>query len=132
MEESKPVHFIFYVKDQGLSAKFYKAVLLTEPRLDVAGMTEFELNKNAILGLMPESGIKALLGDNIADPATASGTARSEIYLTVDDPAAYHARALAAGARELSGLQKRSWGDDAAYCADPDGHVIAFASRSRS
>ncbi len=31
------------------------------------------------------------------------------------------------GARELSGLEKRSWGDLAAYSLDPDGYVLAFA-----
>lgn len=125
----QPVHFIFYVKDQALSTAFYRAVLGIVPRLDVPGMTEFELNKGAVLGLMPETGITQLLGDKIADPASANGVPRSEIYITVDDPAAAHARALAAGARELSPLAKRSWGDSAAYCADPDGHVIAFAGR---
>jgi hypothetical protein len=30
---------------------------------------------------------------------------------------------------ELSPLAERSWGDQAAYCLDPDSHVIAFAAR---
>ena len=33
------------------------------------------------------------------------------------------------GAIELSPLTRRPWGDDAAYCLDPDGHVVAFATR---
>jgi len=45
------------------------------------------------------------------------------------DAAAYHARARAADATELSPLTRRSWGDDAAYCLDPDGYVVAFAAR---
>jgi uncharacterized glyoxalase superfamily protein PhnB len=78
---------------------------------------------------MPESGITALLGPELPDPGRASGTPRSEVYLVVDDAAAHHARALAAGARELSPLLPRDWGDDVAYCLDPDAHVVAFADR---
>jgi hypothetical protein len=39
----------------------------------------------------------------------------------------YHHRSIEMGAKELSGLQSRDWGDIAAYSLDPDGHVIAFA-----
>jgi uncharacterized glyoxalase superfamily protein PhnB len=92
-------------------------------------MTEFTLAEGAVLGLMPEAGIKALLGQGLPDPATARGIPRSELYLVVNKPGAHHERALAAGARELSPLARRDWGDDAAYSLDPDGHVIAFASR---
>ena len=52
---------------------------------------------------------------------------RAELYLLVDDPAAFHGRALAEGGRELSPLAPREWGHEAAYCLDPDGHVLAFA-----
>lgn len=89
-------------------------------------MTEFEIG-GAVLGLMPEAGIKRLLGDGLPDPGRARGVPRAEIYLVVDDPAAYHARALAAGARELSPLTLRDWGHDVAYSLDRDGHVLAFA-----
>ena len=63
------------------------------------------------------------------DPAVARGIPRAELYLVVLDAAAYHARARAADATELSPLTRRSWGDDAAYCLDPDGYVVAFAAR---
>ncbi|NUQ54781.1 MAG: glyoxalase, partial [Dehalococcoidia bacterium] len=63
-------------------------------------------------------------------PAQGTGIPRAELYLVVDDPAACHARALAAGAVELSPLAARDWGDEAAYSQDPDGHVLAFARRS--
>lgn len=121
-------HFILYVADQRRSRDFYARVLAGEPRLDVPGMTEFELPGSAVLGLMPESGIRQLLGAALPDPARANGIARAELYLIVPEPAAYHARALLAGARELAPLQARSWGHCAAYSLDPDGHVLAFAS----
>jgi uncharacterized protein len=120
-------HFILYVADQQRSTAFWAAVLDRQPSLSVPGMTEFPLTTGAVLGLMPEAGIRGLLGPKLPDPATASGIPRSEIYLVVPDPAAHHERALAAGAVELSALEPRSWGDSAAYSIDPDGHVIAFA-----
>jgi catechol 2,3-dioxygenase-like lactoylglutathione lyase family enzyme len=120
-------HFILYVRDQARSRAFYAATLGSEPTLDVPGMTEFRLREGAILGLMPEAGIRRLLGAALPDPASASGIPRAELYLLVDDPAAYHARALGAGAVELDALAVRDWGHAAAYSLDPDGHVVAFA-----
>ncbi len=122
------INLILYVKDQARSREFYSLVLGTVPRLDVPGMTEFELAQGCILGLMPEKGIKRLL-PAMPDPETGNGIPRAEVYLTVTDPAAFHARALAAGAKELSPLAPRDWGDKAAYSLDPDGHVLAFAAR---
>jgi catechol 2,3-dioxygenase-like lactoylglutathione lyase family enzyme len=124
----KRAHFIFYVRDQDASSRFYSETLSIEPRLHVPGMTEFELPGGARLGLMPEADIKSLLGDSLPDPKTASGIPRAELYLYVEDPAVYHERALGTGARELSPLLPRGWGDEAAYSIDPDGHVVAFAA----
>ena len=120
-------HFILYVRDARASAAFYREVLAVAPRLDVPGMTEFELASGAVLGLMPEAGIVRLLGEALPSPATARGVPRAELYLLVGDPGAFHARALAAGAAELSALTPRPWGHDAAYSLDPDAHVLAFA-----
>ena len=124
-------HFIFYVADQDRSSRFYSAVLSLTPQLHVPGMTEFVLPGGSVLGLMPEQGIFKLLAPRLRHPADGAGVARAELYLVVDSPAAFHARALAAGAVELSALQPRNWGHTAAYCADPDGHVLAFASDSQ-
>lgn len=120
-------HFILYVRDQARSAAFYSAVLGFPPRLDVPGMTEFELGGDAMLGLMPEAGIKRLLGDVLPDPAAATGVPRCELYLCHPDATALQERALLAGAKELSPMSLRNWGDSVAYCLDPDGHVLAFA-----
>lgn len=122
------VNFILYVRDQRASAEFYRCVLATEPTLDVPGMTEFRLGDGVVLGLMPETGIERLLAGAV-HPVAAGPVPRAELYLLVDDPAACHARALAAGGRELSPLAARDWGEAAAYSQDPDGHVLAFARR---
>jgi len=123
----KEAIFILYVKDQAASADFYQRVLDRQPRLNVPGMTEFALTDGSVLGLMPAAGIKRFLGDRLPDPAQANGVPRAEVYLRVDDPAAYHERALTLGATEMDGLAHRDWGDIAAYSLDPDGHVLAFA-----
>ncbi len=122
------INFILYVRDQARSREFYAIALGMAPQLDVPGMTEFNMGPGCVLGLMPEKGIKRLLPD-MPDPEKGGGIPRAEVYLTVPDPAVCHARALAAGARELSPLGPRDWGDRAAYSLDPDGHVIAFAER---
>ena len=121
-------HLILYVADQEASTAFYAAALGTPPTLHVPGMTEFALGGGAVLGLMPAAGISRLLDGALPDPAAGDGIPRAELYLRVPDPAARHAAALAAGARELSPLLPRDWGDVAAYSLDPDGHVLAFAA----
>lgn len=120
-------HLILYVADQGRSTAFYASVLGISPRLDVPGMTEFDLPGGAVLGLMPEAGIRRLLGEALPDPASARGIPRAELYLLVEDAAPYHLRALDAGATQMSSLLSRDWGHAAAYSLDPDGHVLAFA-----
>lgn len=129
MTATLATHFILYVADQQHSTAFYQAVLGQEARLNVPGMTEFDLPGGGVLGLMPESGIQRLLGEALPDPAAGRGIPRAELYLLVPQPEAFHARALAAGARELSPLQQRNWGHAAAYSLDDDGHVLAFAEQ---
>lgn len=121
--------FVLYVCDQAEATRFYEEVLAAAPVLDVPGMTQFAL-PGCLLGLMPNDGIRRILGERLPDPAAGAGIPRVEVYVIVDDPGAYHARALAAGATEISPLAPRDWGDDAAYSLDPDGHVLAFARRS--
>jgi len=121
-------HLILYVRDQGVSAEFYQRALDCRPRLDVPGMTEFVIGGGAVLGLIPEAGIRRLLGDALPDPATARGVPRSELYLLVDHPTGCLRRAVECGARLLSPVATRDWGHVAGYCLDPDGHVLAFGA----
>ena len=123
-------HFILYVRDQDASAQFYRKVLAREPSLNVPGMTEFQISNESILGLMPEKGIKQLLGKAIEDPETTNGIARAELYLMVLEPQKFLDRALEAGGRILSKIELRSWGHMAGYVADLDGHVVAFAEQT--
>src|SRR5690349_16304106 len=121
------VEFILYVADQERSRDFYRNVLDTEPVLDVNGMTEFMLSEGCKLGIMSYKGIKKILGSVIVYPETGTGIPRCELYLYKKNIEEIVKKALAAGAKELSPLLLRDWGDEAAYLSDPDGHIIVFA-----
>jgi catechol 2,3-dioxygenase-like lactoylglutathione lyase family enzyme len=123
---SRRVHFILYVSDQAASTGFYSKVLEIDPRLNVPGMTEFEISSAAVLGLMPQKGVARLLGE----PTYGGYGPKAELYLIVDEPSGFHSRALLAGAREISPLERRDWGHRVAYSIDPDGYIIAFAEES--
>lgn len=103
------VHTILYVANQKKSTDFYSFVLGMKPSLDVPGMTQFKLSDKHILGLMPESGIKKLLGEKLPDPSQANGIPRVEVYFKVDDPESFLMRAMACGSKELSSIQPRDW-----------------------
>lgn len=118
---------ILYVKDQSKSTEFYKLVFGIDPVLEVPGMTEFVLSNGASIGLMPERGIKNLLGDALPDPSIGSGIPRAELYFKVYDVEVMHLRVLQAGGVEVSPMSLRTWGDKVAYSLDLDGHVLAFA-----
>jgi hypothetical protein len=78
---------------------------------------------------MPETGIRSLLGSVLSDPDACRGIPCAELYLVVDDAAAYQARARAAGVAELFPLARLSWGTMWPTVLIPDGHVVAFAVR---
>jgi lactoylglutathione lyase len=118
---------ILYVGLQERSKLFYQTILQKKPVLDVPGMTEFILTDNFKLGLMPEKGIAKILVPHTAHPESGNGIPRCELYLFVDNPSEALQNAVSAGANEISKAEIRDWGDLVAYCADPDGHIIAFA-----
>lgn len=111
---------IFYVSDLRRSRRLYSR-LLGDPVLDVEGMVQFRLGEGALLGLMPGTGIQRLL-PNLSAPGDG---ARAELYLAVATPDQVIAQTE--DLRPLSPCQERSWGDEAAYALDPDGHVIGLA-----
>ncbi len=122
---------ILYVSNQAKSRDFYSAILQKSPTLDVPGMTEFELRDGIKLGLMPEIGIAKILSDKMPHPSTGNGIPRCELYILLENIEEAFQRALKAGAKEISKIQDRDWGDSVGYVVDPDGHVIAFASKKQ-
>lgn len=124
------VETIFYVSDQHRSAEFYSAIFRTAPDLHVPGMTEFVLSEHCKLGLMPNKGIAKILGDHLPHPDLGNGIPRCELYLVlVENVELEYENAVKSGARLISGIQDRDWGDRVCYFADMDGHVIAFAEK---
>jgi uncharacterized glyoxalase superfamily protein PhnB len=123
------VEFILYVHNAKVASNFYEAVFQKKPFNVDAGITEFELTSNCVLGLMPEANISKILQPIMPHPSQANGIPRCELYLYVDSPEDYLQRAFDAGAVLISPNQRRDWGDEVGYCADPDGHVVAFAKK---
>jgi lactoylglutathione lyase len=121
---------ILYVADQQISRDFYSAILKKMPELDVPGMTEFKLTDTLKLGLMPENGIAKILLDKTPHPSSGNGIPRCELYIVLDEIEEAYEIALQSGAKEISNIEKRAWGDTVGYVADPDGHVIAFANNT--
>lgn len=121
------IEFILYVSNQEKSKRFYKNLLQLEPSLNVPGMTAFYLSKSVKLGLMPESGIAKIISPPLPHPKNGNGIPRCELYLKVKHVQTYVERGILNGALEISKLKMRSWGDQVAYLADLDGHIIALA-----
>lgn len=118
---------ILAVADLARARGFYEATFGWSRTADVAVYVELgPPGGGSRVGLYQREGYGKNIGRLPAGiPAGEVGAA--EVYLHVDDPAATLARALAAGARLLSPLAPRGWGDEAAYVADLDGHVLALA-----
>lgn len=129
MKNIQLFEFILYVADQKRSRDFYSNILRMQPQLDVPGMTEFTLNENLKLGLMPETGIAKILEAKTPHPSSGNGIPRCELYLYVDDVEAEFINAIKGGAVVISPIEERNWGEVVGYLADPDGHIIAFAKK---
>jgi len=125
----KHFEIILYVSDQEKSKLFYSTILKQTPSLDVPGMTEFSLAENLKLGLMPDNGIAKIVTPVLPHPSTGKGIPRCELYLLVEDLESVFENAVKSGAKEISRISNRDWGDRVGYIADFDGHVIAFAER---
>ena len=120
---------MLYVDNQTQSSAFYTRILQQTPVIDVPGMTAFQLNANCKLGLMPNKGIVKILEDKTPHPDLGIGIPRCELYLYVENIQTELNHALQCGARLISPILQRDWGDMACYMADPDGHIIAYAEK---
>lgn len=129
MEHIQFIHTILYVKDQQKSTDFYEHLFRQPPILNVPGMTEFQLSGRFRLGLMPNNGISKILLDKTPHPDTGTGIPRCELYFYVKDVLQEYENAIQCGAALISPIEDRNWGDSACYFSDPDGHIIAFATK---
>jgi uncharacterized glyoxalase superfamily protein PhnB len=125
----KFIEIILYVNDQEASCKFYQNIFRKQADLNVPGMTEFNLSDNCKIGLMPNKGIAKILMDKTPHPDSGDGIPRCELYLYVDNIQLEYENAIKSGAKLISPIIDRDWGDKVCYFADPDGHIIAFAEK---
>ena len=119
---------IFAVSDLDRSAEFYGRAFgwPRNTRIEYANYVELLLPDGGSLGLFEETGYAETVG---ADPVDvpAGGVGRAYLYVRVEDVDAAAARLEAAGGIPLSAPAPRSWGETAAWFADPDGNVVAVA-----
>lgn len=125
----KLIETILYVNDQETSCKFYQNIFRIQADLNVPGMTEFHLSDNCKIGLMPNKGIAKILTDKTPHPDNGNGIPRCELYLYVDNIQFEFDNATKSGAKLISPIIDRDWGDKVCYFSDPDGHIIAFAEK---
>ncbi|MBX3163270.1 MAG: lactoylglutathione lyase [Bacteroidetes bacterium] len=131
MKHIKIIETILYVNNQEASKEFYQKIFRKNPDLHVPGMTEFNLSENCKLGLMPNKGIAKILSDKTPHPDEGNGIPRCELYLYVEDIKLEYDNAIKSGAKLISPIIDRDWGDKVCYFSDPDGHIIAFAQKIR-
>jgi catechol 2,3-dioxygenase-like lactoylglutathione lyase family enzyme len=124
MEEVRHVLTILAVEDPERSARFYTAAFGWRQAVSVPVYAELLQPGGLRLGLYQRVAFGRNTG-RVPAPIAAGELAPAELYLHAGDPAEICRRLRAAGARELSPLSPRDWGDEVAYFADPDGHVIA-------
>lgn len=130
MKHIQFIETILYVNDQQESTAFYQKIFRKDPDLNVPGMTEFRLAENCKLGLMPNKGIAKILAGKTPHPDMGNGIPRCELYFYVEDIRFEFDHAVHSGAKLISPISDRDWGDKVCYFSDPDGHIIAFAEKA--
>lgn len=130
---SSCMQVIFAVSDIGRSVALYEQAFgwPRNERIDNSNYVELHPPGGGTLGLFEESGYAQIVGVEPADIPDGA-VSRAYLYIRVDDVSDAVARLEAAGARRLGEPAPRSWGETAAWFADPDGNVIAVAEATRS
>ncbi|MDD5361192.1 MAG: lactoylglutathione lyase [Ignavibacteria bacterium] len=129
MKHFKFIETIIYVEDQEASCEFYRNIFRKTADLNVPGMTEFILSDDFKFGIMPNKGIAKILEGKTPHPDSGTGIPRCELYLYADDIQFEFDNAVKSGAKLISPIIDRDWGDRVCYFSDPDGHIIAFAEK---
>lgn len=130
MKHLLATEFILYVDNQEMSSRFYEQIFRTKPSLEVPGMTEFTLSETLKIGLMPNNGIAKIITPVMVHPEKGNGIPRCELYFYVENLEDEFELAVKAGAKIISKIENRNWGDRVCYLSDLDGHIIAFAEKN--
>ena len=117
---------ILAVQDLERAVAFYDAAFGWPKRVEVPVYVEYAPPSGPSVGLYAREAFARNIG--VAPPPRPVGaTTATELYLRCDELEGDIARMNAAGARLLSPLAPRDWGDEAAYFVDPDGNVLVLA-----
>jgi len=101
--------------DIGRSRKFYERVLALDADDTVPSRLYFHCD-GVILALI-DWRVEAH-GPFRATP--------DDMYLATGELDSVHERAVAEGAREVTSIETRPWGERSFYCLDPDGNRLCF------
>jgi predicted enzyme related to lactoylglutathione lyase len=124
------MHVIFAVNDVARSAAFYQRVFGWPRNERIAYREYIELcSPNGTLGLCERDTYARLTGATPMTPENGD-VSPAYLYVRVADVREAIAKLDEVGARPLAPLASRSWGEDAAWFADPDGNVVAVAQTS--
>lgn len=117
---------ILAVERLGECLEFYRRAFPWELRVETPVYAEFLLPGGMRLGLYQRERFGRSAGGL---PFLAPGGALlpTELYLRALDLEAAIERLESAGARQLSALSPRAWGDEVVYFADPAGNILALA-----
>lgn len=131
MSEVRHVLTILAVEDLEANSTFYRAAFGWPCAVETPVYVELALPGGQRLGLYERESF----GKNTGKLPVRTGPgelAATELYFHTDDLEAAIARLELAGARLLSPLAPREWGDEAAYFADPSGNVLVVARPLRA
>jgi predicted enzyme related to lactoylglutathione lyase len=122
------VQVVLAVSDLSRSLDFYERAFdwPRNEQIDYTSYVELLPPDGGAVGLFESDGYAQLVGADSA-PIPEGLVAPAYVYVRVADVETVASRVAAAGGRPLSALALRSWGESAAWFADPDGNVIAVA-----
>jgi predicted enzyme related to lactoylglutathione lyase len=108
------------------SVDFYEAAFGWPAVVTTPVYVEFALTGGQRLGIYERESFGRNTG-RVPSTIPDAELAPTELYFYADDLRPAIERLKRAGARELSALAHRPWGDEAAYFADPSGNVLVMA-----
>lgn len=123
---------ILAVHDVSRAARFYEDAFGWRTEVDVPVYREYALPAGMRLGLYRRDAFMKNIGERPVSLRAPEHTLATELYLLVDDLDAAATRLTELGARCLSPIAPRPWGDTAAYFEDPEGNVVVVARPTTS
>jgi lactoylglutathione lyase len=87
---------------------------------------------SVVLGLVDVSHASRHFPGEFSRHELTEPSAAFELYIEVEDVAEALARAIAAGATQLSDPTERPWGQQSVFLRDPDGVIIELASTPKN